>query len=84
MPLKDLIPIESLVGPSKDKGKGKVVEAMDKGKLERACSVSLSVSEYEGVFHGGSSAFVYIWIDDVHGDNNPEGPRESIEDWLMD
>ena len=57
---------------------------MDEGKSERACSVSATVSKYEGVFHGGSSAFVYDWIDNAHGDGSPEGPRESIEDWMTD
>ena len=84
-PLKDLIPIESLAGPSQDKGKGRAIEAMDEGKSERARSLSLTVSKYEGAFHGGSSAFVYDWIDDVHGDSSPEGPRESfVEDWMTD
>ena len=83
-PLKDLIPIKSLAGPSQDKGKGRAIEAMDKGKSERAHLVSLTVSEYKGVFHGGSSAFVYDWIDNAHGDSSPEGPRESIEDWMTD
>jgi hypothetical protein len=55
---------------------------MDKGKLERGRSVSLTVSEYEGAFHSGSSAFVYDWIDDAHGNSSPEGLRES--DWLTD
>ena len=82
--LKDLIPIELLSGPSQDKGKGRAVEAMDKGKSERARSVSLSISEYEGAFHGGSSCFIYDWIDDAHGNSSPEGPRESIEDWMTD
>jgi hypothetical protein len=44
--------------------------------------VSLTVSEFEGAFHQGDTAFVYDWIDDAHGDSNPEGPRESIDDWL--
>ena len=57
---------------------------MDKGKLERARSVSVTISEYKGVFHGGSSAFMYNWIDDAHGDSNLEDPRESVEDWLTD
>ena len=83
-PLKDLVPIESLAGPSQDKGKGKAIEAMDEGKLERGCSVSLTVSEYKGAFHGGSSAFVYDWIDDTHGDSELEDPRESSEDWMTD
>ena len=82
--MKGLIPIELSAGPSQDKGKGKAVEAMDKGKLEKACLVSLSISKYESVFHGGSSTFVYNWIDDAHGDSDLEGPRESVEDWLTD
>ena len=57
---------------------------MDEGKSERAHSVSVTISEYEGAFHGGSLAFVYDWIDDAHGDSDPEGPRESIEDRMMD
>jgi hypothetical protein len=57
---------------------------MDEGKLERGRSVSLTVSEYEGAFHGGSSAFMYDWIDDAHGNSSLEGPRESVDDWLTD
>jgi hypothetical protein len=34
-PLKELIPIESLAGPSQDKGKGKAVEAMDEGEVRK-------------------------------------------------
>ena len=83
-PLKDLIPIESSAGLSQDKGKGKATEAMDEGKSERACLVSLTISKFEGAFHGGSSAFVYNLIDDAHGDSDPEGPRESLEDWMTD
>ena len=60
--IRDLIPIKSLSGPSQDKGKGRAIEAMDEGKSERARSVSVIVSKYEGAFHGGSSAFVYDWI----------------------
>jgi hypothetical protein len=80
LPLRDLVPIKSSAGPSQDKGKGRAVKAMDKGKSERGRSVSLTISEFEGAFHGGSSAFVYDWIDDAHGDSSLEGPRES--DWL--
>ena len=84
-PLKDLIPIESSASPSQDKGKGRAIKAMDEGKSERGRLVSLTVSEYKGAFHGGSLAFVFDWIDDAHGDSNPEGPRESfVEDWMMD
>ena len=83
-PLRDLIPIESSAGPSQDKGKGRAVEVMDEGKSERAHSVSVTVSEYEGAFHGGSLAFVYDWIDDTHGNSSPEGPQESIEEWMTD
>jgi hypothetical protein len=32
----------------------------------------------------GDTCFVYNWIDDEHGDSDPEGPRESIEDWMTD
>jgi hypothetical protein len=83
-PIRDFIPIELSASPSQDKGKGRVIDAMDKGKSEREHSVSLTVSKYEGAFHGGSSAFVYDWIDDAHGDSSPEGPRESVDDWLTD
>jgi hypothetical protein len=79
-PLRDLVPIESSAGPSQDKGKGRAVKAMEEGKLERGQLVSLTISEYKGVFHGGGSCFVYDWIDDAHGDSSPEGPRES--NWL--
>jgi hypothetical protein len=83
-PLKELIPVDSPAGPSMDKGKGRAVETMDEGKSESDRAVSLTVSEYESAFHGGSSAFVYNWIDDAHGDSDPEDPRESVEDWLTD
>ena len=83
-PLRDLIPIESSSGPSQDKGKGKATKVMDEGKSERASSVSLTVSKYEGAFHGGSLAFMYDWIDNAHGDSSLEGPRDSIEDWMTD
>jgi hypothetical protein len=83
-PIRELIPIGSSVGPSVDKGKGRAVELMDEGKPEREWLVSLTVSKFEGAFHGGSSAFVYDWIDDAHGDSSPEGPRESVDDWLTD
>jgi hypothetical protein len=83
-PIRDLIPIESLAGPSQDKGKGRAVDLMDEGKSERERSVSLTMSESEGAFHGGSLAFVYDWINDEHGNSSPEGPRESIDDWLTD
>jgi hypothetical protein len=56
------------------------VEAMDKGKLEREQLVSLTMSEFEGAFHGGSSCFVYDWINDEHGDSSPEGLKEM--EWL--
>jgi hypothetical protein len=60
LPIRDLIPIELSAGPSQDKGKGKAVDVLIKGKLERERSVSLTMSEFEGVWHGGkSSAFVY-------------------------
>ena len=57
---------------------------MDEGKLERGCAGSLTVSEFEGAFHKGDACFIYNWIDDEHGDSDPEGPRESIEDWMTD
>jgi hypothetical protein len=83
-PIRDLIPIESSAGPSQDKGKGKAVDLMDKERPERERSVSLTVSEFKGAFHGGSSAFVYDWINDEHDDSSPEGPWESVDDWLTD
>jgi hypothetical protein len=81
-PIRELIPIGSSAGPSQDKGKGRAVNSMDEGKSESERSVSLTVSEFESAFHGGSLAFVYDWIDDSHGDSSPEGPRESVDDWL--
>jgi hypothetical protein len=83
-PIRDLIPIESSAGPSRDKGKGKAINLMDEEKSKKERLVSLTVSEFEGAFHGGSLAFVYDWIDDEHGDSSPEGPRESVDDWLTD
>ena len=83
-PLRDLVPIDAMAGPSQDKGKGRAVEVMHQGKSERARSVSVTVSEYEGAFHGGSLAFVYNWIDDAHSDSDLEDPRESVENWLTD
>jgi hypothetical protein len=32
----------------------------------------------------GVRPFVYDWIDDEHGDSDPEDPGESVEDWLTD
>jgi hypothetical protein len=82
-PIRVLVPIESSASPSQDKGKGRAIDLMDEGKLERERSVSLTISEFKGVWHGGeSSAFVYDWIDDAHGDSSPEGPRES--NWMTD
>jgi hypothetical protein len=83
-PIRDLIPIDSPAGPSQDKGKGRAVEAMDEGKSEGGRAVSLTISKYESAFHRGSSAFVYDWIDDAHGDSDPEDPGESVDDWLTD
>jgi hypothetical protein len=81
-PLKELVPIELSAGLTKDKRKGKAIEAMDKGKSERGRLVSLTVSKYEGVFHQGDSRFVYDWIDDEHGSSSPKGLKET--EWLMD
>jgi hypothetical protein len=83
-PIRELIPIKSSAGLSQDKGKGRAIDPMDEGKSERERSVSLTVSKFEGAFHGRSSAFVYDWINDEHGNSNPEGPWESIDDWLTD
>jgi hypothetical protein len=78
LPIRDLIPIESSAGPSQDKGKGRAVDTINEGKSERERSVSLTVSKFEGAWHGGeSNTFMYNWIDDDHGDSSPEGPRES-------
>jgi hypothetical protein len=79
-PLWDLVPINSIAGPSKGKGRTKEEEATDKGKPEREQLVSLTVSEFEGVFHNGDSCFVYDWINDEHGDSSPEGLKETK--WL--
>jgi hypothetical protein len=85
-PIRDLIPIESSVDPSKDKGKGRAVDTMEGESFNRGRAGSLTVSEFEfaGAFHQGDACFVYNWIDDEHGDSKPEGPRESIEDWMTD
>jgi hypothetical protein len=81
-PLKELVPIESLAGLSKDKGNGKAVEAMDKGKSERERSVSLTMSKHEGTFHNRDSCFIYNWIDNEHSDSSPKGLEET--EWLTD
>ena len=85
-PIRDLIPIELSAGPSQDKGKGKAVDEVEEGSSNRGRVGSLTVSEYKfaGAFHQGDACFVYNWIDDEHGDSEPEGPRESIEDWMTD
>jgi hypothetical protein len=82
-PLKDSVPIESIAAPSKDKGKSKEQGEMEEGKPERAQSPSLTVSQYEGAFHNGDSAFVYNWIDDKHGDNWSDQDVKGTE-WLTD
>jgi hypothetical protein len=83
-PLGDLIPIESSAGPSQDKGKGRAVEAMNKGKSKRAQSVSLTVSEFTGAFHQGEdSAFIYDWINNEHGDSWLDWDMKETK-WLMD
>ena len=55
-----------------------------RGKSEREWLVSLTISEFKSAFPGESSTFVYDWIDNVHGDSDPEGPRDSVDDWLTD
>jgi hypothetical protein len=83
-PLKELFPIESTAGPSHDKGKGREQVEMDEGKPEKAQSPSLTISEYEGVFHGGEdSTFVYDWINDKHGDSWSDRDVKETE-WLTD
>jgi hypothetical protein len=83
-PIEELILIESVAGPSRDKCKGKEPVEMDKGKPEKAQSQSLTISEFEGVFHGGEdSAFVYNWINDEHGDSWSDRDMKETE-WLMD
>jgi hypothetical protein len=83
-PLKDLILIESVAGPSQDKGKGREWMEMDKGKPEKARSPSSTISEYEGAFHGGEdSALGYDWINDEHGDSWSDRDVKETE-WLMD
>jgi hypothetical protein len=79
-PIRDLIPIESSAGPSQDKGKGRAVDEVKGGSSNWGRAGSLTVSDYKGAFHQGDTCFVYNWIDDEHGDSDPEGPRESIED----
>jgi hypothetical protein len=85
-PIRDLIPIESSAGPSQDKGKGRAVdeEERDSPVKERAGSLTISEYEFAGAFHQGDACFVYNWIDDEHGDSEPEGPGESLEDWITD
>ena len=85
-PIRDLIPIESSAGPSQDKGKGRAVDETEEGSSNKGRAGSLTVSEFKfvGAFHQGDVCFVYNWIDDEHGDSEPEGPRESIEDWMTD
>jgi hypothetical protein len=58
-PLKELVPTEAVAGPSHDKGKSREQAEMDKGAAEKARSLSLTVSKYVGVFHGGDSTFIY-------------------------
>ena len=83
-PSKDLIPIESEVGSSQVKGKGKEKAEMDKGKPERACSQSLTVSEYSGAFHGGEDhCFIYDWTDDEHRDSFSDQDIKECR-WLTD
>jgi hypothetical protein len=79
-PLKELVPIKLSAGSSKDKGKGKAIEAMDEGKSERERSVSLTVSKYGGAFDNEDSCFVYNWIDNEHGSSSLEGLKET--EWL--
>jgi hypothetical protein len=55
-----------------------------RGKSEREWLVSLTISKFESAFPGESSTFVYDWIDNAHGDSDPEGPRDSVDDWLTD
>jgi hypothetical protein len=83
-PIRDLIPIELSASPSQDKGKGRAVDEIEGGSSDRGRVGSLTVLEFEGAFHNGDACFVYNWIDDEHGDSDPEGPRESIEDWMTD
>jgi hypothetical protein len=54
-----------------------------KGSQRGVGWLALTMSEFEGAFHGGSSGcFVYNWIDDAHGDSSPEGLKET--EWLTD
>ena len=66
--LKELIPIEAVAGPSKDKGKSREEKEMGKGAIKKVQSSSLTISEYEGAFHNRDGAFIYNWIDDETGD----------------
>jgi hypothetical protein len=64
-----LVLIESMAGPSKDKGNAREQEEVNKGKPEKEQLVSLTVSGFGGAFHQGDSCFIYNWIDDNHGDS---------------
>ena len=80
------MPIEAPAPSKVDKGKGKeVVEAMDKGKSEKARSPSLTISEYATAFHQGEdNAFIYNWIDDEHGDSQSDIEDAKDMEWLTD
>jgi hypothetical protein len=82
-PLKDLVPIKSVVGPSQDKGRSREQAEMEEGAIEKAQSPSLTVSEYKGAFHNRDSAFVYNWIDDESGDRHSPIDVKEME-WLTD
>jgi hypothetical protein len=71
-PLWDLIPINRRQVLVRTKEREEPLMRWMKGSPERDRSVSLTISEFKGAFHGGSSAFVYDWIDDAHGDSDPE------------
>jgi hypothetical protein len=56
---------------------------MEEGKVEKAQSPSLTISEHEGAFYDGDSAFIYNWIDDEHGDSWSDWDVKETE-WLTD
>lgn len=52
-PLKDLVLIEVIAGPGKDKGKSREQDEMDEGAIKKAQSPSLTMLEYASAFYEG-------------------------------
>jgi hypothetical protein len=82
-PLKELILLNTIASPSKDKGKSREQVEMEEGKVEKAQSPSLTVSKYEGVFQNRDSTFIYNWIDNKMGDSWSDLDIKETE-WLTD